>query len=157
MVSRSSPVSRSCRLALALALGALSAGCEAPLAPADIAGVYVVPAALLAHAPEVVAADSSVYRIVADTAVLRVDGSGYLMTILSRRVPSTGAETTLRAHTPFAFRIVGSTLRTRLPPLVCAGWCTETPEAPDFHLQGDALISLEPIGRLYRRVSPAAP
>ena len=139
------------------ALAVFGLACEAPLAPMDLVGVYATPAEMLIGAPEAMAADSSMYRVLADTAILRADGTGALVTVLRRRVPATGAESTIYAHTPFVYAISGFGVHTRLPPLGCAGTCAERLVAPRLIVQGDQLIALGSPNRLYRLVSRATP
>ena len=118
--THSAPLGRSLVVAT---LAIFGLACETPLAPVDLVGVYATPAAFLVDAPETMAADSSRYRVLADTAILRSDGTGALVTVLRRRVPATGAESTITAHTPFVYTISGLGVRrerTKRPRGRCA-------------------------------------
>jgi hypothetical protein len=157
MLTSSTHSSPRWRSLVVAALAVLGLACEAPLAPEDVVGVYATPAEMLAAAPEAVAADSTIYRVLADTAILRYDGTGALVTVLGRRVPATGEESTIYAHTSFVYVISGLGVRTRLPPLGCAGTCAEPPAAPRLLVQGDELLVLGAPNRLYRLVTRTTP
>ena len=93
---------RSRRFCLALAGLALTA-CEAPLAPADVAGTYAL-VAYAGHAlPQSLSAVDVGHTIVADTLVLRADGTGTWIQV--RDLAHPGETVPLRMNSPMPVRL----------------------------------------------------
>ena len=129
-------------------------GCSDALAPEDVAGVYLGAASMQFFAP--LPADGYEYRTLADSVVLRRDGSGAQTVVRLQRAVGSRDTSTVRARVPFAYRLDRDVVR--VAPAPCEGWCSSpVVVSHDFRVTGAALLT-ESFGVVvYQRASRATP
>lgn len=140
-----------------LAAGVLliaGSACESPVAPRDVAGVYVAeewPPELWAESlPD----DGFEYQIAADTLVLERNGTGVLHTAWRRRSTTSGDTTTFAHRVQFTFTRAGNRINT--VSTGCEGDCSRGPLLPSFDLIGDTLYPTAFRTTPFSRVAAAA-
>ena len=151
--SRFRGISVSC----AVSCAALILGCQEPTSPSDpVDGVFVLRTVGSNPVPAVTgAALNTEFIVLADTIVLRADGTGERRNTTSRRNLTTDARDTTHTLHRFDYERRGDSVRAT--GITCEPLCDVLPDWAQYFLDGEWLV-LGPgvAAHRYERIGPAA-
>ncbi|HEY0929852.1 MAG TPA: hypothetical protein VGE27_08015 [Gemmatimonas sp.] len=125
-------------LSLGGALVLFASGCGKPIEPNPFDGVFVLRTVGGSHVPAVThVAFATEYWTLADTIVLRGDGSGEWKSRYSRHDLSTGLRDTTRTNSQFSYYLSDSMVRAS--DITCEPMCQRVPDERDFTVDGEWL------------------
>ena len=143
---------RSRPLLLALSLALAVAGCDDPLAPEDVAGTYVLTAPLPA-----VAVGEFFQQLVADTVVVRRDGTASRSGAIERTLTGSGPGTRIPTRSGYTFELEDGAIGLLWQCPIDA-MCVAMVRREWYDLVGGALAlrARDGTGAMYRRVGAPA-